>query len=602
MDALYTLQSEINLRFKKRANRKNLWLPPLFIDKHLVNSQQVRSTTDYWTNQAGLLKEKFRQVMQQLIEQQSQVKNLSALISLEELYELSLYSELDDSELRVQLQFEIGQTLCTAGRYDQAILIYQRIVRASSLYTSRDHYINVLKTVAKIYFQKGELKLALACYRKLLKESSLQTVAGKNKVTAQNPLLEILMQCAECLKKSGQFSQALYYYSQAEKLPLTPEAQQQVILQRVDLFHIKGNYRKAIKLLLPLLDLAATDRIQIYELLIDNSFLSGEYHAAEKFSRLKCNLLDPVKNQREYNLEKAKIGFIIYARDKVPVAPDYFSGAVTVYSMVIQSASENKIGKVSAFFKLAAIALMTGDIPKSIELHQKVLLICYEINNPELIAYTLILLSVDYSELGDYRQALKYSKKQLSVLLPLNNFRRIQECKMQIANLYQDLGEYDKSLTILQEISKTAESNDDLVILLHASLSSFENYLQQKRVVEAQSALVKYRQLCDQHKVKRYIHHYWTMLARYEALVDELDLSSFERINALFKKAIRLTATDQILKDLADLYYHYLRFLQQYGQQQLFKRTSARIAKMRLINCKANFMGKLKELIEQRDW
>lgn len=594
---LYTIQSEINLRAKKMKPGNHIWLPPLLIDRHLINSQQIKVSSGYWTEQSGLLKEKFRLVMQQLFEQKSEVKNLSALISLEELYELSLYSELEDPELKMQLQFEIGRALCSAGLYDQAITIYQRILRNSTRSKNRGDYASALKAIAKIHFQKGELKQALDFYQKLLKESAALSKVSSKKISPQDPVLEIYLNCALCLKKSGRFAQALYYYNQAEKMALTPEAQQLVVLERVNLFHIKGNYHKAIKLLLPLLNYSGTSQIEIYENLYENSFLSGDYHGAEHYSRLKCSLIDARKNPQLYNLERAKIGFIIYARDKIPVAADYFTGAVQDYNRIIQSDSENKLTKISAYYKLAAIALLTGEVHKSIELHKKVLLICYEINNPELISYTLILLSVDYSELGDYRQALKYSKKQLGYLQPLNNYSKIKECKVQIAGLYKKLSEFNKSLAIFQNIIKTAESDDDLVILLRATLGCFEIYLQQKNAEEADKMLTRYHQLSEKQQVKRFNHHYWVMLASYNMLIDEADLKNFEQINLYFKKALRLTKSDKVFKDYAELSYQYLLFLQNYRQDKLFAKTTAQLAKHPLINGQTACLDKLQALI-----
>ncbi len=114
----------------------------------------------------------------------------------------------------------------------------------------------------------------------------------------------------------------------------------------------------------------------------------------------------------------------------------------------------------SALNNLGFIEQQKGNIPISLDYHNKSLKIREEIGSKNGIAYSLINIGNIYEGQNDYQKALEYYLKSLLIRESIDDKKGIAYCLINIGNLYETQGNtemalkyYKKSLNIRKEIA-----------------------------------------------------------------------------------------------------------------------------------------------------
>ncbi|MBN2836661.1 MAG: tetratricopeptide repeat protein [Candidatus Delongbacteria bacterium] len=563
LSELYLAQTEFNLKSVTKGLKKQIWIQPLLIDKYLSDVQIIKNEIDYWTKQASAIRSVSKNIIKRIIDEKRFEDKNNSSITLQELYEIANQSELNDYKTNMYLYLKISENLIKLGHYDKAIIQLQLTSRIASLNKDDNYYLKSIYILSEIYFERGEYKNSLTCLNKILLKIKFSTKTDPNFFILPSKYL-LFIKCAACLNNIGFFSKSLYYYSKAERICTDPAVIFQIAIGKINVIYSKGEIKKSIILLNNLLELFPEKISEIYDKLIEYYFQYGEYKSAEYYGNLRCNMIDQKLDKSLYNFNKSKIGFIKYAADRNRIPCEYFEGVFEECNEIIKSDKFSNTDKIHACHKLAIVHIMTGFIDKSIELHRKALLISLNINNSDQIANCYLVLTIDYDELKDYKQALKYCKKRLNILNKIGKFRQIIECKILLAGLHFNLCEYDKSIKILYDLNRYAVSNDDILVKYKVLLGMIDINLMRKNATQVLKILFDYELFIKKYKHKRFEYFYLYSLCRYYMLIDEPLKINFVFIKNLFKKVIKAVRHINVKKDIEEVENSYNIFLKSY--------------------------------------
>jgi len=574
---LYTLQTGLNLKCKEEnTEMKALPIAPLNVDKHLAFCQQILSNSTFWHDQQQKSVDKYRQTVEQFMQNGTQPAILNAM-SLNELYDLFVHSGIKDNQLRTNMQLELGRALSRAGLQEESLRIYSHVAAIYAHKTDSEEYFQAINLIAESCFQRGLYDEATKNYLLLIKK--INTAASMtSRMERSKKLVNIHLSAAESLKESGKFSQALNHFKLAEKMSTDNKQKQKIAFKRAMLFHIKGNHRQSVYLLQELLKEQSSRFLltEIYRGLAMNYFFMWDYDSAEYYQRLQLKYIDKNTNPSDYAHTKFRIGVILYSKDKNCNQPSYFTEQLDFNQKQLDSPTSSKVEQIVATQRIAAVYNTTGKIDESIALHKKALLMCYEISDFIRMCHSYNILSNAFHSLGDYKLALKYRNKELTFLEKMHMFQDIYRAKRQIAHFYYRLGDSAKALQIYRELLSDEAMKDSQAILMDAYAQSTIIYLELKDLKNAELSLAAYYKVCRQLRIRRFIADSWILKSDYLQQLDEKHLKNFKTIETCFIRAGKLIINCNIPADIGEWFYKYLLFLKRYQSPAKFKRVAVK--------------------------
>jgi len=111
-----------------------------------------------------------------------------------------------------------------------------------------------------------------------------------------------------------------------------------------------------------------------------------------------------------------------------------------------------------------------------------------QLNNKQEYAKTLLLLSREYSESGDLTNAIKYSKKTLTLFKEINDSTYVGEIENNLGKLFYEFENIEESFIHLNKAREIREKNKDFK-LIDTLVNICENYIKLKDVNKCKDLL-----------------------------------------------------------------------------------------------------------------
>lgn len=297
-----------------------------------------------------------------------------------------------------------------------------------------------------------------------------------------NPSMDLLEYLAETLKTSVEYLMESEE-TQAEKICLYFENIAQAYIFNDDLnsgeqyiekalyYAEKYNleYRKAKNLYL---------RAKIF-------MAKGESAPAQQFF-LSSNVIFIKNNSYEDVVNTfLNLGKITYELKAYHSSNSYFQQAEKVFT-------DNDIGNDfmlgEIYYYIAATYYKLENIEKSISYSFLAKEKFGQIDNKRAYAKTLLLLAEDYNKKADVNNAIKYSKKSLSVFKEVNDLEYMAEIENSLGRLFYEFENIEESFIHLLKAKEIRQKNKDTKII-ETLISLCENYIRLKDTENCNKAL-----------------------------------------------------------------------------------------------------------------
>ncbi|MBD2413976.1 hypothetical protein FACHB389_12510 [Nostoc calcicola FACHB-389] len=352
---------------------------------------------------------------------------------------LPIAREVKDKSLESNILASLGDSYTKQEKYDLAIEFYQQALPLVQEAKNKSEEARILFLIGTLYNLQGKseqanapLELALPIAREV-KDKFLEA--------------KILSQIAGVYFNRKQFEQAIEFYQQAlalERQPLNNRpVQLEILLQIMRLYTLSGfeaggkkDYSRAIGLVNQTLNLMP-EALNIAREIKDSS--------TEK---------EVMNIQSE---AYSSIGNFYLNMKELAQAQEFIQQGLTVAQQ-----SGNLKAERNALSYLAGVYIAQGYNAKAIELGQRELEITRLLKDPLLEVRALLGLASTYNVLGDYEQGIKLSQQALTKSeeidiqkVPKNNQEYALGSKPDTLGLlsliYTNLGEYDKALEFAQK-------------------------------------------------------------------------------------------------------------------------------------------------------
>ncbi|SHI61509.1 Helix-turn-helix domain-containing protein [Clostridium cavendishii DSM 21758] len=129
-----------------------------------------------------------------------------------------------------------------------------------------------------------------------------------------------------------------------------------------------------------------------------------------------------------------------------------------------------------------------------------------KIYNREEYAKTLMLLAEQYNKEGDLENAIKYSKKTLSIYKELNDSRNISNIENSLGKLFYEFENLEESFIHFDKAKKIREENNDKG-LIETLLNICENYIKLKDIASCTKTLEQINQLLKLDDIEEFIQY-----------------------------------------------------------------------------------------------
>ncbi|NJN13621.1 MAG: tetratricopeptide repeat protein [Richelia sp. RM1_1_1] len=409
-----------------------------------------------------------------------------------ELYQQALLiaREVKDKSLEFQILVSLGDSYTKQEKHDKTLEFYQQALPLANKNTEQEAAILVL--IGGSYFLQGKYDLAIENYQKSL----IITREIKNPTVEAQTLTVI----AESYNVQKKFEQAIEFFQQALALQQKPlnnrSAQLTILMQIMRIYYINANetslqkdyYRgmiqanEVLKLVPDTLKLArelnnSEVEKNILEIQSQSYSLIGNYHLqlreldkAEEFIQQGLTIARQSENLKA---EKAALSYL----GGVYIAQGYNTKVIELgqRELEITRILKDPFLEVRALLGLASTYNVLGDFDKGIQLSQQALTKSEEIdiqkvpeNNQEYALRSkpdaLGLLSLIYTNLGEYDKALEFAQKSLNLVRSLKKPKLEVEALINLGNVYNASQEFQQAIEITQQASRIARSinNSDL--------------------------------------------------------------------------------------------------------------------------------------------
>ncbi len=297
-----------------------------------------------------------------------------------------------------------------------------------------------------------------------------------------NPSMDLLDYLANSLNTSSEYlmeseeTQAekicLFYENIAEALILSSDLVQAEQNIEISLYYsekYKLEYRKARNLSL---------RGDIY--------MAREEIAAAQQVFLSSNVIF-IKNNAYEEIIKTflKLGKITLKLRGYQSASSYFKQAEKVF-LDNEMANDFLLGEI--YYSIGYTFFKLEDIDKAIKYSFLAQEKFKQIDNKKEYANSLLLLSKEYNEKGDIKNAIKYSKITLKVFYEINNLTYVSEIENNLGRLFYEFDNMEQSFIHLNKANEIRQkSNDSKLIDTLANIC--ENHIKLKSIEQAKEAL-----------------------------------------------------------------------------------------------------------------
>lgn len=291
----------------------------------------------------------------------------------------------------------------------------------------------------------------------------------------------------------------------------------------------------------------------------------------------------------KYNLEYRKAknlylrGIIYMDKGELGMAQQFFLSANVIF--IKNNSSEQvvntflKLGKItlslkayhssSSYFQQAEKVFMDNDIGNDFLLGEIYYCVAYthfkldnldkainysylakekfrQLDNKKEYAKSLLLLAREYSEKGDVNNAIKYSKKTLSIFRELNDNIYVAEIENNLGKLFFEFENLEESFIHLNKAKELRERNKD-VHLVETLVNICENYIKMKNIESCRRILEEILTLVEDGRGEELIEYY---ILKYR--VDMLEGNIQEAENTLIL-ALSFVRNMGYLKHIAEI-------------------------------------------------
>ncbi|BAZ37654.1 TPR domain protein [Calothrix sp. NIES-4101] len=405
---------------------------------------------------------------------------------------LPVAREVKDKSLESEILVSLGNSYNKVNNYERALEAYQKALPLVRELKNKSEEAKILFLIGTLYSLQGKFEQAIAPL-----ELSLPIARE-----VKDKFLEakIINQIAGVYFNRQQLEQAIEFYQQAlalERQPLNNRpVQLDILLQIMQLYGIsaieaggKKDYSRAIskanqalKLVPEALDIAREikDSAAVKEVMkiqseayssIGSFYLNmKELAKAEEFIQQGLTI---AKQSGNLKAEKYALSFL----GGVYIAQGYSAKAIEIGQRELEIARilKDPFLEVKALLGLASTYNVLGDYEQGIQLSQQALTKSAEIdiqkvpkNNQEYALGSkpdaLGLLSLIYSNLGEYDKALEFAQKRLNLAQSLKKPKLEADALISLGDVYENIQEFQKAIEITQQALKIARSinNSDL--------------------------------------------------------------------------------------------------------------------------------------------
>ena len=297
-----------------------------------------------------------------------------------------------------------------------------------------------------------------------------------------NPSMDLLEYLAETLRTSVEYLMESEE-TQAEKICLYFENIAQAYIYNDDLNSGEQYIEKA---------LYYAERYNLEYRKAKNLYLrakifmsKGESAPAQQFF-LSANVIFIKNNSYEDVVNTfLNLGKITYELKAYHSSNSYFQQAEKVFT-------DNDIGNDfmlgEIYYYIAATYYKLENVDKSISYSFLAKEKFSQIDNKRAYAKTLLLLAEDYNKKSDVNNAIKYSKKSLSVFKEVNDLDYVAEIENNLGRLFYEFENIEESFIHLLKAKEIRKKNKDSKII-ETLISLCENYIRLKDIDNCNRAL-----------------------------------------------------------------------------------------------------------------
>ncbi|MDZ8263436.1 tetratricopeptide repeat protein [Nostoc sp. ChiQUE01b] len=403
---------------------------------------------------------------------------------------LPVAREIKNKSLESEILASLGDSYRKQDKYDLAIEFYQQALPLTNKNTEQE--TGILALIGNCYFLQGKYDLAIENYQK-----SLIIAREIKNLTIEAQTLTVIAGSYDAQKK---FEKAIEFYQQALALQQKPlnnrSAQLTILMQIISIYFrsasdltLQKDYSRviiqaneALKLVPDTLKLArelnnSTAEKEILQIQSQSYSLIGNYHLQlrelEKAEKFLQQALTIARQSENLEAEKYALSYL----GGVYIAQGYNAKAIELGQRELEIARilKNPFFEVRALLGLASTYNVLGDYEQGIQLSQQALTKSEEIDIqkiPEnLQKYALQskpdalgLLSLIYTNLGEYDKALEFAQKRFNLVRSLKNPKLEAEALIRLGDVYNSSQNFQKAIEFTQQALTMARdiNNSDL--------------------------------------------------------------------------------------------------------------------------------------------
>lgn len=195
---------------------------------------------------------------------------------------------------------------------------------------------------------------------------------------------------------------------------------------------------------------------------------------------------------------------------KITLIMEAYNSATTYLKQAEKVYIDNNIGEDfllgEIYFYLSKSYFYMEEIKKSIDYSFLAKEKFEKINNKKEYAKTLMLLAEQYNLQGDLINAIKYSKKTLTIYRELNDINNISNIENSLGRLFYEFENLEESFIHFEKAKKIRLENND-IRLIETLLNISENYLKLKDTKNCMKVLDEIKLLLKQENLNEIIQY-----------------------------------------------------------------------------------------------
>ncbi|MBE9097880.1 CHAT domain-containing protein [Vacuolonema iberomarrocanum] len=296
-----------------------------------------------------------------------------------------------------------GTQLYATGRYEEAIVLYERALVIFREIGERPGEGGILNNIGEVYRSIGQYEQALEFYEQaLVIATEVDDRIGEG---------VILNNIGLVYRNLGQYERALEFYEQALAIRIEMGDR---IGEGVTLTNIGGVY----------------------------DFL-GQYEQALEFYQQALVIIAEVGDRRSEGATLTNIGGVYNALGQYERALEFYEQALAIITEV-----GNRAGEGVTLTNIGLVYSNLGQYERALEFYEQALVIATEVGDRLAEGTILNNIGLVYRRLGQYERALGLYDQALAIAVELGD--RVTEGKAltNIGELYRSLGQYERALEI----------------------------------------------------------------------------------------------------------------------------------------------------------